>query len=346
MKRLAATLGAAVILGLASAPAASAQEGDDFVKIELQSPSEGVYSGLVSLQGRASSAAGIKRAELFVDNYVVAVEEPNDYRRDVDLVFDWDSRFVPELDESSPNGRYEVGMRAVANGERHSKEESIKITIDNSPETPTRFRADADGAAVSLSWVRNPEPDILYYLVQRNSGDGYVNIAKRKDPGFYEIADAGTHYYRVLAVRRSPVIEGGQVSFPTRSLGIRVSSKAADDSGGGFGAGGKRSASGGLAVGGLPDLTLSSGLPVLPGAGASGPDRLGDFSGKLPYGKMKVPAKFRLVKGAEGAGRDRWWNVIPPDGLRWVAAGALLIVMSLQARLFAKRLIALEARSQ
>jgi hypothetical protein len=336
--RLAGALAAALAFGLIAASPALAQEGprDGVIEVELASPSEGVYAGVVSIAGRASSPAGIKRAELFVDDHVVATEEPNDYSRDIELSFEWDSRFTPDLDEWGPNGRYDIGIRAVANGERNAQEESIEIAVDNAPETPSRLATDVQGAAVSLSWPPNPEPDILYYIVQRDSGGGYVPVARRKSPGFYEIADAGSHAYRVLAVRRSPTIDEGQTSLPSSAVAVRISSDAADDAGG-FDVEGGGSAPTGL-TGGLPDLALATGLPPLPGAEASSSDRWGGYEGRLPYGKMKVPPKFRLVKGASDDARDRWWNVIPPDGLRWVAAGALLIVLSAQARLFARRL--------
>jgi hypothetical protein len=336
--RLAGALAVTLAFGVIAASPALAQEGprDGVIEVELASPSEGVYAGIVSIAGRASSPAGIKRVELFVDDYVVATEEPKDYRRDVDVSFEWDSRFAPDLDERWPNGRYRVGIRAVANGERNEQEESILIAVDNMPETPSGLRTEVEGAAVSLSWPANPEPDILYYIVQRDSGGGYEPIARRKSPGFYEIADAGSHSYRVLAVRRSPTIDEGQTSLASSAVAVRISSHAADD-GDGFEVEGGGSAPTGLS-GGLPDLTLSTGLPPLPGAEASSSDRWGGYEGRLPYGKMKVPPKFRLVKGASDDARDRWWNVIPPDGLRWVAAGALLIVLSAQARLFARRL--------
>jgi hypothetical protein len=335
--RLVGAVAAALSIAFVGAWPALAQEGRDrIVDVELTSPSEGVYAGNVPIAGSASSPAGIKRVELFVDDLVIATQQPNDYRREVPISFDWDSRFAPNTQDSLANGRYVVGIRAVANGERSAEEASVTIAVDNVPARPRGLTVDVEGAGVSLKWAPNPEPDLLYYLVQRDSGAGYETISKRKATGYYEIADAGAHLYRVIAVRRSPTIASGQTSLPSRGVTATISPDAAND-GGGFEVDGRESSGSGLPSGGLPDLSASD-LPPLPGAGPAGPDRLGDFEGRLPYGEMKVPAEFRLVRGADGDGRDRWWNVIPPDGLRWVAAGALLIVMSLQARLLARRL--------
>jgi hypothetical protein len=335
--RLASAFLAAFAAGLLAAwPAGAEEEGprDDLVEVDLISPSTGTYSGIVTLYGTASSPAGIKRAELLVDNYVVAVEEPKDYRKDVELAFDWDTRFVPGLEEWLRNGRYQARIRAVPNGERSIGEEAVTIVVDNAPVPPEGLRTDVSEAAVSLTWAPNPEPDILHYVVQRDSGSGYVSVAKRKSPDFYEIAPAGGHAYRVFAVRRSPAIDSGQTSLPSRAVGVTISEDAAS----GAGVNGDEGAPGGLPSGGLPDFGFASGLPPLPGGDLSSSDRWGGFGARLPYGKMKVPKEFRLTGKDTKDTRDRWWNVIPPDGLRWVAAGVLLLVLSAQARLFAKRM--------
>lgn len=282
---------------------------------------------------------------MFVDNYVLAKEEPEGYRRDVSIAFDWDSRYVPGISERMPNGTYEVGIRAVANGERDVDEETLRVDVDNAPETPQGLQAKAEGAGISLAWGTNPEPDILYYVVQRDSGDGYVSVAKRKQPNFYEIGDAGAHLYRVLAVRRSPTVAEGQASLPSKAVRVEVSQDDADDASGGFDAEGRNGAPSGLPSGGLPSLSIANGLPPLPGGSGAGPDRLGDFGERLPYGKTKVPKRFQLTGKETKDTRERWWNVIPPDGLRWVAAGALLLVLSAQARLFAKRLAGMEPKT-
>lgn len=62
----------------------------------------------------------------------------------------------------------------------------------------------------------------------------------------------------------------------------------------------------------------------------------GTFTKNLPYEVGTPDAKF--VAGPTNVAARSPARIIPPDGLRWVAAGALLVVIASFLRLLSSRL--------
>ena len=331
---------ATIAVGLSLAPAA-AQKGRRVVEARVVAPEDGeVASGILTLHGRASSPAGVKRVELLVDDDVVATRQPAEVQQEVDITYDWDTRLTPDASARSSNGTYEVSVRAVANGDRAENVDTVSVTLDNAPAAPRGLDAVVEGRGVTLHWDASPEPDVIAYVVRRSTGGAFAPVGRTDTPGYYEQLPPGDYSYEVVALRRSPTLEDGRPSRPSADVRALVVSEDIGDEEKGFVVGGKPAAPRGLpgAIG-LPSLG-ESGLPTLPSLAEAEPaPRWGTYEEELPY---EVPRRYRLV-GGPASTRDSWWQVVPPDGLRWVAAGALLLVVAAHARLIATRIVGREA---
>ncbi len=325
------------LLLLMSAPAL-AQKEDQVVKASVVSPEEGAtLSGSVTLHGRASSPAGIKRAELLVDGEVVAAIEPSDYVQEVDVTFGWDTRTMPDGSVSSTNGTYSVTTRATANGDKAVDADSVSVVLDNAPQAPSNLSAQVEANELRLSWATNPEPDVFAYQVWRSTGKRFSPIAEVDVAGYYQELEPGTYTYAIVALRRSPHAARGRPSEPSETLSVVIDGGPGGNAS--FVVDGKGAAPRGLPSGvDLPSLGAADlpGLPRL--APASEPRDEGGYERRLPY---KVPREFRLL-GKPADARRPWWKAVPPDGLRWLAAGFLLLVVAAQARFAAVRLTATE----
>lgn len=324
-----AVLAAVVPLVLGAAPAVA---DDKVVNARVVSPeNDATLSEVVSLQGHGSSRAGIRRIEILVNGQVAAVHEPTEFRQEVDVAYEWDTRY--SLDGSTPasNGIYTIEVRAIAQGERASDVDWIDVVVDNPPTAPSGVLARVSGSEVTLEWEPNPEPDVVGYRVLRSAGNGF-RVADVVDvPGFYEaVRDPGSYTYKVVALRRShsyPTGHPGPASGPVRIDIAGARSENVDDGGVA-----PRGLPGGVD---LPDMG-ASGLPDLPDLDqVESEPRWGTYDETLPYDE--VPKRFRLV-GKETSADDRWYRTIPPDGLRWMALGLLLLVVAGQARLIGSRL--------
>ncbi|MDQ3984963.1 MAG: Ig-like domain-containing protein [Actinomycetota bacterium] len=324
-----------LVLALFPSPVAAQEEDDRVVDVRVVSPApDTVVSEQVTVHGKASSPTGIKRVELFVDDELIYKTDVSEFRREVHAVTAWDTYFLPNSEEVTPNGPYKVAVRGVANGENNAEKRSIIVTVDNAPVSPTDLKLSVDDGNVSLTWTPNPEPDLTGYVVQRTSGDGFETVAAPGVNLFSEAPGKGRHEYRVFAVRKSPTVSEGRASRPSETLGVEVfvSKKEAEDidsdSPGAGDAGSVKGALAGLDLSDLPDLpNLPGGRPL-----AAGDE---SFERRLPY---RVPKEFRLLNSGGEDDRRSWWRMVPPDGLRWVAAGLLLLVAAGQSRFIATRL--------
>jgi hypothetical protein len=320
-------------------PVAGAQRA---INARLDGVSDGsIVSGSVNLVGRASSPAGIRRITLTVDGETVAELTPSGVRQEAEVTFDWDTNYYVGSSQLSRNREYTVRVKAVSNAGAE-EQASATVIVDNPPAVPTDLIAGAKKDDVMLSWEPNPEPDIVGYRIERFFGNEYVEAALVEETEFSEAQEPGRYSYRVVAIRSSQVSSEGLASEPSASVTVSVEGSGRGARRAGSAAGAARGKVAGTKRGAVGGVLGSRGLPrgvALPGdAGlppAPAPPGLdwGSFEKRLPYRLPKggVPIKAAQAdKELLGAIR-----VIPPDGLRWVAAGMLLMVIAALLRYLA-----------
>lgn len=327
--RARAALFALMIVGVVAAPAAA----DRTSTARIDAPADGaVVTGSVDVRGAGRSVAGIDRIEILVDSWSVAVKEPESFTRDARIDYAWDTARWPADGSLAPNGNRTVVV-SVISVDGDTDKASIEVVANNPPAVPAGLDVAADGSRVAVTWDANPEPDITGYAVERDSGNGFVEVARTTRVELGQTLVPGDYAYRVTAIRSSPVEDGGIASEVSAPVAVSI---AAPRSGGGAvtrlrgGRSGAGALTGGGAAGRGSDLAalLSSsslpdqrGLPPIPS-----PPGIpwGSYDEKLPYGKAAVPPKGgAALTSARGGGSA---TLLPADGLRWVAAGLLLLV--------------------
>ncbi|HJR44760.1 MAG TPA: hypothetical protein VJ927_04090 [Actinomycetota bacterium] len=341
----------AVMLVLAAPVVASAAPGDA-VSIEFSGVSRGsVVEGTVSFKALASSPAGIKRVDLVVGDTTVDSVEPSGIKQRVELPYEWATNYYVGSTELSANGNYEIKVHAVANGGA-DKTSAITVTVDNAPEAPDALQAAPTREGVSLAWAPNDEPDIIGYQIERGDGTTFELVGETAETYFDDLGVApGDHSYRVTAVRNSTARSTGRPSYPSEPVVVTIAAPSASGSAGTKGGahklgsvGGRKSAPRGFKVRessfaprGLPSgiaLPGTIGLPSLP---ADEAPAWGTYEEQLPYelpkGGVQLSAKMPTDDNSFVS-----WSVIPPDGLRWVAGGLLLLALAILLRLVAVRL--------
>jgi hypothetical protein len=198
---------------------------------------------------------------------------------------------------------------------------------------------------VTLSWQSNPEPDIVGYRVERYYGNDYVAVETLKDTSFTESRNPGRYSYRLIAIRQSEVAPNGLESVPTTPVTAAVTRAAVASGGGARGAAGRSRAGG--ARGGRGVTMGSVGASGLPGGVALPGDRglgsapelpapqWGSYKKRLPYQLPKggIPLRAKAVSKSASS-----LLVLPPDGLKWVAMGLLILVIAGLSRLLALRI--------
>lgn len=338
---------AAIVLGAAVLWIALPAGAQRPIEVEITSPGEGqIVAGTIEVKARASAPTGVERAELTIDGTTVADAEPEVVKQEVVLTSSWNT--AVGIGTSSPvaNGEYVILMEATANGGASDKT-SRRVFVDNPPRPPQGFTVlSPSGGRVTLDWTANREPDITGYIVERAQGDSWVTVVETGETTATESIGAGTHTYRVTASRSSPV-NGTIASAPSEPVAVTVAAAPRTFGSGGSGAArgsvhdrvkgtrierGDGFAGRGLPSGvALPSLSGSAGLPPLPELD------WGTYEQELPY---ELPAGgIPLEKGYRIAARVPW-RIIPPDGLRWVAAGILSFVTAAILRFVAARVIA------
>jgi len=311
-------------------------------------------SGSLGLTAEGSANVGVRRLTMWVDGTAVMDVTPEGIRQRVTGTYTWDTTKYVGSPQISRNRGYEVRVRAVSNG---GGEDEVKFTavVNNAPTTPTGLSSEISGGSVTIEWAANPEPDIVGYRVERFYGNAYEPVTTVQETSFTETRSPGRYSYRVVAVRHSDTDTNGLASGASEPLTVAVQGGAAGGAGGAAGgAGGKAGARGGSSGGRGGGISVgSSGLPsgaALPNPpGLSGlpepPTALpwGTYKKRLPYKGLPrggIPLKAVAAKGE----RTPFLRVIPPDGLRWVAAGLLLLTLAGLARLLSVR-IAIAERS-
>jgi hypothetical protein len=316
------------------------------VTAKVTRPDDGqVVSGGVSTGASGYAAAGVKSVKLFLEDTQVASAEPSNLRQNVDVDYTWDT--TNNLSGGvARNGWYQLRTEVVANGGATATSK-VGVMVDNAPQIPSGLESYVQDKTASLSWSPNPEPDLTGYRVEIARG-GVWSVAAEVTTTSYEIdLEPGSYDLRVSAVRSSPNSSAGHASAPTAatSLTIQAPETAASSFGGGgrgatgggdpriYGRDGAAStkevkatarafSSGGLSFGGM-SLPGSAGLPPLPGSTFE----WGTYKEKLPYSLPQggipldsVPPRLAAMSTTK---------IIPMDALRWVGAGALMIVIAM-----------------
>ena len=137
------------------------------------------------------------------------------------------------------NGTYRATLTARGsdrpldlNGEESVTAERT-FAVAAPPVSPTGVRTAVDEAArtVTVSWKANPEPDLLFYVVQRaKGGSDFAVVGKATEATFVDAttADSGGDYrYQVVAVRNG-VREGEGISSDPSALSAESTAKVPD----------------------------------------------------------------------------------------------------------------------
>lgn len=336
----------AAFLLMASLPVSALAAPGDAVEVELKGVERGaVVEGTLSLTATASSAAGIKRIQISIEGQVVESAEPSGVKQSVDISYGWVSSLQIGSSNLAPNGEYLIVARASANGGGDATS-SVGVIVDNPAAVPAGLSARATREGASLMWEPNPEPDILGYRVERGVGAEFEILGQTRETSIVDPVGPGTYSYRITAIRSSAARPEGRPSAPSKDVVVSIQAAAAGK-GGSRGDGAFARTRGfvvkdsAIAPKGLPSgasLPGRAGLPDIPDPAAA----WGTYEPKLPY---EIPKGGIPLNAAGDFSEPASWTPVPPDGLRWVAAGALLIALAVLLRLSALRLRTIEGAS-
>jgi hypothetical protein len=339
-RRLTAAAAALALVGLLAPAAQALQLG---ASAAVTSPSNGAsVSGTISVSGQGKSDAGVEKVELYVAGLLVDSVSPSGIKNSAAVSYSWDTTRELGGGGIAPNGEYNITVKARSKT-GSTAQSSIRVYVNNPASTPTGVSASASGNTITVTWNANPEPDITGYKVFRDGAE----VATVGSTSFSESLQPGTYSYAVAALRASPTngtiqsdtsaaasatIEpppapetpGGGGGLGGGGLGCCGGSKGGSQNkaGGAFNVGGTRLAPVGLpAAASLPQLPFAAGLPDLPDPN---PRAWGRFKETLPYDLPEDTGNVVPIEQFNIAARspDR---IIPPDGLRWVAAGMLAL---------------------
>jgi len=338
MRRLAFTAIVGLVLGMA-APA-FAQTG---ATARVLAPADGqVVVGTVTARGEGSATAGVRSVKLFIEGALVATKESSELRQRLEVDYSWTTTSVR-------NGWYQIRVDVAAAG-GGSASSHRNIRVDNAPSTPTGFTGTVKDQTVFLSWAPNPEPDISGYRIETLIGDSWTLVTETNSTSYAAEVDPGTYQYRVTALRSSPTMAGGRPSDPTSATAVTVEPPPPSQvpkTGGGVGGGrvkgdddpriygrdgrgttadvrgtARKFAGGGLSFGGL-SLPGQLGLPSLPTTESF---KWGSYKESLPYSLPEGGIPLEAAPPRLAALSTT--KVLPLDALRWVAAGALMLVVA------------------
>lgn len=349
MKRLSLALISILVLGFASP--ALAQTG---ATARVTSPSDGaVIVGSVNASASGSANTGVRSIKLFIEGALVASKEPSDLRTNVDVSYGWNTGPLR-------NGWYQIRVEVTANG-GGSAASHLNVKVDNAPQPPSNFTSSVSDQTVSLSWSPNPEPDITGYRIEVANGDSWSTLTETQGTSYAAQVAPGSYQYRLVALRSSPTMSGGHPSAPSAPVAFTIEAPPPTNTGGGFGSGGggghgatgggdprvygrdgaattrdvrataRNFSSGGLSFGGL-SLPGQAGLPDLPG---SQPFEWGTYKERLPYSLPQGGIPLDAAPPRLAALSTT--RIIPMDALRWVGAGALMIVLAVFLQFFGWR---------
>ena len=348
MRKICLSLISILILGFASP--ALAQTG---VTARVTSPSDGsVVVGSVTTSATGSATTGVRNIKLFIEGTLVASKAPSELRQNVDVSYTW-------FTDAIRNGWYQIRVEVTSNG-GSSAASHLNVKVDNAPQTPLNLTSSVTDQTVSLSWTPNPEPDLTGYRVERASGDTWTTVTQTQATSYTAELAPGSYQFRVIAFRSSPSMPEGRPSDPTAPVTLTVEAPPVSSGGvgGGGGKGGRGAVGGGdprvygrdgaastrdvketarafsssgLSFGGI-SLPGQGGLPKLPQAK---PFEWGTYEEELPYSLPEGGIPLESAQPRLAALSTT--TIIPMDALRWVGAGALMIVLAILLQFFGWR---------
>jgi hypothetical protein len=163
-------------------------------------------SNTVTVRCQGSGNSGVAKVELFINGSSVAKHSPGGIEQTADTSYNWTTNGLR-------NGGYTLRCSATENS-GSADSQTINVTVDNAPSSPTGVNASASGNQVYVSWNSNPEPDITGYRLERDSGGGFGEVATIGGTSYTDSPGPGNHSYRVIAIRNSSV-SGGKASDPS-----------------------------------------------------------------------------------------------------------------------------------
>lgn len=359
MKKLASV--AALALVVLIAVPAHAQTG---ITTRVTSPGSGAtLQGTAGVSAEASAPTGVKRIVLSIEGATVDTKEPADLRQSVTAGYTWNTSLAIGSGGIARNGWYQIRVHAVANdGADHTS--LVNVKVDNPPVAPSGLTQSTKGGTVTLSWLANPEPDLTGYRIEVDSGGGFATAGQTKGTSFSAEVAPGTYSYRVVALRSSPNYADGRASAPSGTVSATIAAPQSDvdgggggnagnggpgTSGGGSGSGGglwgsgkttardvralgRRFVSGGISRAGI-SLPGQFGLPTLPDSDT--PVEWGTYKEQLPYDLPE--GGIPLDTAPMNIAARSTTHVLPLDALRWIAAGALMLVTAAFLQLLGTR---------
>lgn len=344
MRQMVSAVLALLFSAVVAAPA-FAQSAPD---ARITSPGDGAaIAGGTTVRAEGSSATGVNRIQLFIEDQLVASKDPADLRQNIDIEYSWDT--TTALGGGiARNGWYQIRVRVTGTGGA-TTDATRNVRVDNSAQAPSGLSVSVSQQTVSLSWSANPEPDIDGYRIEADGGSGFYGVGSTGNTSYAYQAEPGTYSWRVVALRSSVVYEGGKASDPSATVGGTVAAPSSG-SGNGAGSGGVNGSDekvfgssnkaakryiaqtkqrfargfGGFASAGLSLPGAAIGLPHLPDSDVL---EWGTYKNKLPYnipqGGIELEATDLMPLAAPST-----THVIPLDALRLVAAGLLMVMIA------------------
>ena len=138
------------------------------------------------------------------------------------------------------NGRYRATVRASGRDQpldlngTESTTATMEFLVGAPPDRPTDVKTavNTESRAVAITWKANPEPDMLFYVVQRAKGSSndFTVLGQVKDTTFVDSSTAssgGDYKYQVVAVRNG-VRSGEGISSDPSALTAASTAKVPD----------------------------------------------------------------------------------------------------------------------
>ena len=342
-----------------------------------------IVDGTVGLRGSASASTGVDSIELSIDGVTVASQKPSGIRPEAEVPYTWDTALSTGSSQLAANGSYTVRVSATSNGGgSDSATVSVRVDNPASTPTGVATSTSGDTVTVSWNNNPEPDITGYRVERDGGSGYtgvGEVNgtvFSENVSPGNYSYRVIALRSSPSQGQRASAPSSGASVNVAAPAASGGGSGSDGSGSGSGSGAGGGSGGGGGMNFGfgnshvkgaasakthlsfasdpystrgksiasyglpggvALPSLPGRMGLPDLP----STETEWGTYEEELPYDLPSggVPLS---ADGQNIAARSPW-RVIPPDGLRWVAAGLLFLVTAALCRFGAVKLAELAA---